>query len=231
MSGSVTGVVRDSAGLPQIGAEVQLLRPDLSVVTSVYTDSFGRFTIASILPGHYALKAMDTSFLPSLRENVRVRGGRTVVNLTLNTLYEVIQWLPAEPRSSNARRDDWAWTLRSAADRPLLRWLEDGPLVVLSDGSGDAAQAQSPLDGHRPGRNLRRKRRALLRHCRRHPLQQPGIAGARRFCAGHQREPWSRCSASARISAMPARFSRSPRSRFIPISMSAQRRNRSSRPP
>jgi hypothetical protein len=145
VSGSVTGVVRDSAGMPQIGAEVQLLRPDLSVVTSVYTNSFGRFTIASILPGHYALKAMDTSFLPSLRENVHVRGSRMVVNLTLNTLYEVVQWLPAEPRSNNARRDDWAWTLRSAADRPLLRWLEDGPLVMVSDGSGAPPKLKARL--------------------------------------------------------------------------------------
>jgi hypothetical protein len=36
----------------------------------------------------------------------------------------------------NAQKDDWKWTLRSAANRPLLRWLEDGPLVVVSDGSG-----------------------------------------------------------------------------------------------
>jgi hypothetical protein len=47
-----------------------------------------------------------------------------------------MQWLPAEPRAGNAQNDDWAWTLRSAANRPLLRWLEDGPLVVVSDGTG-----------------------------------------------------------------------------------------------
>ena len=134
-SGSVSGLVRDSAGVPQIGAVVQLLRPDLTVIASVYTNSDGRFTIPSILPGRYAVKAMGTSFLPSLRENVRVRAS-TVVNLTLNTLYEVMQWLPTEPRDANAQKDDWAWTLRSAANRPLLRWLEDGPLVVVSDGSG-----------------------------------------------------------------------------------------------
>ena len=93
----------DSAGVPQIGAVVQLLRPDLSVVATVYTSSKGRFSFASVLPGHYAVKAMGTSFLPSLRENVRVRTS-TVVNLTLNTLYEVMQWLPAEPRA--ARRPE-----------------------------------------------------------------------------------------------------------------------------
>lgn len=143
-SASVSGLVRDSAGAPQIGAEVQLLRPDLSVVASVYTDSAGRFLISSLAPGRYALKAMGPSFLPALRENVRVRGG-TVVNLTLNTLYEVIQWLPAQPRAGNSQNDDWAWTLRSAANRPLLRWLEDGPLVVVTDGSGAMPKLKARL--------------------------------------------------------------------------------------
>jgi hypothetical protein len=127
--------VHDSAGVPQIGAQVELLRPDLSIIASVYTDSSGRFTITPVLPGRYAVKAMGAWFLPALRENVRVRAS-TVVNLTLNTLYEVMQWLPAEPRAVNAHKDDWAWTLRSAANRPLLRWLEDGPLVVTTEGPG-----------------------------------------------------------------------------------------------
>jgi hypothetical protein len=134
-AGSISGSVRDSAGVPQIGAEVQLLRPDMSVIADVYTNSSGHFIISSVLPGRYAVKAMGAWFLPSLREDVRVRAN-TVVNLTLNTLYEAMQWLPAEPRAGNAQKDDWAWTLRSASNRPLLRWLEDGPLVVVSDGSG-----------------------------------------------------------------------------------------------
>jgi len=141
---SVSGVVRDSAGVPQIGAEVQLLRSDLTVVARVYTNGKGRFDIASILPGRYALKAMGMSYLPALRENVRVRTG-TVVNLTLNTLYEAMQWLPAEPRGGGSQQDDWAWTLRSAANRPLLRWLEDGPLVVVTDGPSATPKLKARL--------------------------------------------------------------------------------------
>ncbi len=142
--GSVSGVVRNSAGVPQIGAIVQLLRPDLNVVAIVYTDDKGQFTIPSVLPGRYSVKAMESSFLPSLREGVHVRRA-TVVNLTLNTLYEVMQWLPVQSRAVNAPKDDWAWTLRSAANRPLLRWLEDGPLVVVSDGSGAKPKLKARL--------------------------------------------------------------------------------------
>jgi hypothetical protein len=143
-SGSVSGVVRDSTGMAQIGAEVQLLRPDMTVIASVYTNETGHFAIPSVLPGRYAIKAMGESFLPSLREDVRVRTS-TVVNLTLNTLYEAMQWLPSEPRAVNTEQDDWKWTLRSAANRPLLRWLEDGPLVVVSDGSGTAPRLKARL--------------------------------------------------------------------------------------
>lgn len=143
-TGAVSGVVRDSAGVPQIGAVVQLLRPDLSVVASVYTNDQGRFLIKPVLPGHYAVKAMAESFLPSLRENVRIHSS-TVVDLTLNTLYEVMQWLPSEPRKGKSGDDDWMWTLRSAANRPLLRWLEDGPLVVETDGKGSTPKLKARL--------------------------------------------------------------------------------------
>jgi len=142
--GSISGVIRNSAGVPQMGAVVELLRPDMSVIASAYTNSKGTYTFADILPGKYAVKAMGALFLPSLRENVRVRAN-TVVNLTLNTLYEVMQWLPAETRTAGASKDDWEWTLRSAANRPLLRWLEDGPLVVVSDRPGSRPKLKARL--------------------------------------------------------------------------------------
>lgn len=141
---TISGLIADSAGVPQIGAVVQLLRPDMTVIATAYTTSKGRFSFASVLPGKYAVKAMGTSFLPSLRENVRVRTS-TIVNLTLNTLYEVMQWLPAERRDATSEQDDWKWTLRSAANRPLLRWLEDGPLVVVSEKAGAAPKLKARL--------------------------------------------------------------------------------------
>src|ERR1035441_10695750 len=43
----------DSTGVPQMGAVVQLLRPDMTVLASVYTNSKGRFSFTTVLPGHY----------------------------------------------------------------------------------------------------------------------------------------------------------------------------------
>ncbi|HEX3663583.1 MAG TPA: carboxypeptidase-like regulatory domain-containing protein [Acidobacteriaceae bacterium] len=141
---SLTGVVRDSRGTPQIGAAVELLRPDFSVVTEAYTDEHGRYRLAAILPGVYEVKASGALFLPTLRENLRVLGGsKLVVNLTLDTLYEAFRWLPAKPRQADEPKDDWTWTLRLSANRPLLRLLQDGPLVVVTNGDGSAPELKA----------------------------------------------------------------------------------------
>ncbi len=141
---TVSGKVTDSRGTAQMGAIVQLLLPDQSIAASVLTDERGLYRIAGVLPGKYSIKAMGTNYLPTLRENLRLRTA-TVVNLTLNSLYEVVQWLPARSKGDDAALDDWAWTLRSAENRPLLRWLEDGPLVVVNDGEGKPPHLKARL--------------------------------------------------------------------------------------
>jgi hypothetical protein len=141
---SLAGVVRDSRGAPQAGATVELLRPDFSVVSEAFTDEHGRYRLETILPGIYELKVSGAMFLPTLRENLNVMGGtKLVVNLTLNTLYEAFRWLPAKPRQADEPKDDWTWTLRLSANRPLLRLLEDGPLVVVSNGEGAAPELKA----------------------------------------------------------------------------------------
>ncbi len=143
-SSSVSGVVRDSHGTPQVGAVVELLRPDFSVASEVYTDDRGRYRIHSIIPGLYDVKASGTLFLPTLRENLRLlASSKMVVNLTLSTLYEAFRWLPAQPRQADEPKDDWTWTLRLSANRPLLRLLQDGPLVLVTDGDGSAPELKA----------------------------------------------------------------------------------------
>jgi hypothetical protein len=66
-----------------------------------------------------------------------------VVNLTLDTLYEAFRWLPARPRPADEPKDDWTWTLRLSANRPLLRLLQDGPLVLVTNGDGSAPELKA----------------------------------------------------------------------------------------
>ena len=153
---TVSGVVRDARGTPQMGAMVELLAANAIVVGRVYTNVRGAFTFDHIFPGTYQIKATGDSFLPTLREDLRLRArSKLVVNLTLSTLFEAIQWLPAQPRSPDEPSDDWKWTLRSSSNRPLLRLLQDGPLVVLSgDDHGSAPQLAARVEVSSPGREF-----------------------------------------------------------------------------
>lgn len=142
--GTVSGVVRDAKGTPQIGALVQLMKPDLSVIAETFTDDRGRYSLTSVLPGIYGVKATASLFLPTLRENLHLASNsKMVVNLTLDTLYEAFRWLPAQSRQADEPRDDWEWTLRLSANKPLLRMLQDGPLVVVSEGDGQNASLKA----------------------------------------------------------------------------------------
>ncbi len=114
-----------------MGALVEVLSAAAPALTA-FTDSHGAYTVTGLPPGLYHVKVTATAFLPSIRENVVVKAGTSlIVNVTLNTLFEALQLLPA--RKQNARQeDDWKWTLRSTSNRPILRVVDDGPLVVAS---------------------------------------------------------------------------------------------------
>jgi Carboxypeptidase regulatory-like domain len=143
---TVSGVVRDGRGTPQMGAMVELLAANATVIARAFTNDRGAFTFDRIFPGTYQIKATGDSFLPTLREDLKLSShSKVIVNLTLSTLFEAIQWLPAQPRTPDEPSDDWKWTLRSSSNRPLLRLLQDGPLVVLSGndhGSGPQLAAR-----------------------------------------------------------------------------------------
>jgi len=129
--GSITGYVRSAAGVPQMGAMVEVLGTAAHNLR-VFTDENGFYSASGLLPGVYSVKAYSTSFLPALREHVGLRPGSSVmVNLKLSGLLEAIQF-PA--MRGPADDDDWKWVLRSASNRPILRMLDDGSLVAASAG-------------------------------------------------------------------------------------------------
>jgi hypothetical protein len=124
---TVTGTVRDAAGIQQIGVLVQLLSANHAVQAAAYTDANGNFKIEALNPGVFELRASSAMYMPAMAENIALKlGTHAVVNLTLNTLTEALQWLPAHPRTASEPADDWKWTLRSPANRPILRMLDDG---------------------------------------------------------------------------------------------------------
>jgi hypothetical protein len=121
----VSGVVRDVHGTPQMGALVELFSVDASAIVTAFTDDHGRYRLSSVLPGHYQIRATAAFLVPVTRTNLRLQAGAAaVVNLTMSTLFEAENWLPAQKRRADEPVDDWKWTLRSTASRPLLRLLD-----------------------------------------------------------------------------------------------------------
>ncbi len=130
----LSGRVVDSLGKPQFGAIIELFSSAATQPVRVYTDAKGFYSVTHLLPGTYFIKATADSFLPSIRENVSLQSGsHLMINITLNTLFEAFQLLPPTKQAGKTEDDEWRWTLRSAANRPILRVLDDNsPLVVVS---------------------------------------------------------------------------------------------------
>jgi len=120
--GAISGYVRNTSGHPQMGAVVEILGAAHSTLT-VFTDDAGHFSASGLLPGLYTVKVTAPSFLPALREKLDLDPGATLnINITLSTLLGFMQLGPVRNVSDD---DDWKWTLRSVANRPILRVLDD----------------------------------------------------------------------------------------------------------
>jgi Carboxypeptidase regulatory-like domain len=136
--GAISGYVRDASGIPQMGAVVEIAGSAARTLT-VFTDGAGFYSATDLLPGLYAIKVSVPSFLPALREKVGLQpGGSVHLNITLNTLLNAIR---VSPRVGTADDDDWKWTLRSVANRPVLRVLDD----PASSSSANVEQADHDL--------------------------------------------------------------------------------------
>ena len=130
---AVHGIVRDAQGVAQMGVLVQVLTGTSALAGAAYTDMSGRYRVAHLVPGRYQIKASAALFAPAVRNNLMLPvGGRSAVDLTLMTMFESTAWLPAERRRADEPSDDWKWTLRSSASRPILRLVDDDAVLISS---------------------------------------------------------------------------------------------------
>ena len=140
---AISGTVKDSAGVPQIGASVQIFTSAATLGATVFTDDRGFYSADNLLPGIYQMRVTAISFLPALRENVTLRAGtRVLIDVTLTSLSDVLQSMP-QRRSSRTQPDDWHWTLRSM-NRPVLH-------VVDPDNKEDDAAFAQPEGAEKQG--------------------------------------------------------------------------------
>jgi len=134
--GSISGYVRSSDGIPQMGAVVEVLGSAAHALR-VFTDEKGFYSASGLLPGTYSVRVFAPLFLPVSRERIGLlAGGSAVVDVTLSTLFDAVRLAPLR---SSGDDDDWNWVLRSISDRPILRILPGGP--------APATTAQSMANG------------------------------------------------------------------------------------
>jgi hypothetical protein len=130
--GAVVEILGSEVG-SKIGSEIGSASRSLTT----FTDGLGFYSAAGLLPGVYSVKVSAPSFLPTVLERVGlVSGAHLKVNVTLNTLLGALDVgrIRAVPDD-----DDWKWTLRSVANRPILR--------VFDDPQQSAEKQDHPLSG------------------------------------------------------------------------------------
>lgn len=140
--GFISGVVRDSSGIPQLGATVELLAEAPGVVSSrqLLTNTQGMFKAENLQPGLYSIRVTLAGFLPTFEKHIQITSNlTTVVRIELESLYASIEQLRRAPTNASVEPDDWKWVLRSTSGlRPVLQWheedTEDSSAVVADTG-------------------------------------------------------------------------------------------------
>jgi hypothetical protein len=141
VQGILSGVVRDTAGTPQMGASVEVI-PESAAGASAsgvgfFTNTQGVFRGERLAPGFYTIRVTLAGFLPTLEKHVRVTANlTTLVRIQLESMFASLEQLRRAPSSAATETDDWKWVLRSASSaRPVLQWVDPDPLGTVTTDS------------------------------------------------------------------------------------------------
>jgi hypothetical protein len=129
--GKLSGLVRDSSGVPQLGATVAVLSetPGVAATYQFLTNSEGVFNGEKLAPGPYTLRVTLAGFLPFLEKHIQISPNlTTTIRIQLESMFASIEQLRRPPTATAAEADDWKWVLRSASGlRPVLQWNDPDP--------------------------------------------------------------------------------------------------------
>jgi Carboxypeptidase regulatory-like domain len=142
LSGSISGVVRNSSGVPQMGATVFLFNSSEKLLGRVMTNDRGLFGFGLLTPAIYSVRVSLASFVPAVKQKIAVQPGmQSLLYVDLASVLSSIELVYAKPGDGALMSDDWKWVLKeSAATRPVLRMLPSDIGVAPQQGP---AQNQS----------------------------------------------------------------------------------------
>ncbi len=138
--GSISGQVRNTAGVTQMGAIVQLYNRYERLVQKVLTSPDGRFRFDSLSPDTYSIRVNLNSYVPAMRQAIPVRAGMdSFLSIQLANLFSSIELVYTAPGQIGILSDDWKWVLRSStATRPVLRLTPGWSGVRTASGTGSS---------------------------------------------------------------------------------------------
>jgi Carboxypeptidase regulatory-like domain len=142
LSGSIAGVVRNSSGVPQMGASVFLFNRSEHLLNRALTNERGMFGFGLLTPDVYSVRVSLTSFVPAVKEKIAVQPGmQSLLYVYLASVLSSIELVYAKPGEGALMSDDWKWVLKeSASTRPVLR-------ILPGDSGSDPSQSQSSSGG------------------------------------------------------------------------------------
>jgi len=90
VQGILSGVVRDAAGTPQMGASVEVI-PELAAASAplgFFTNTQGIFRGERLAPGFYTVRVTLAGFLPTLEKHIRVSANlTTLVRIQMESIF------------------------------------------------------------------------------------------------------------------------------------------------
>ncbi|MGH9678689.1 MAG: carboxypeptidase regulatory-like domain-containing protein [Candidatus Acidiferrales bacterium] len=134
--GTLSGVVLDPSGTPQMGATVFLISEDLGgrTVLRLLSNQYGVFVTHHVKPGKYAVRVTLVGYLPTIDRDVAVAADlTTMLRVRMDSVFASLDTLRRKSDTS-AEPDDWKWVLRSAtATRTILQWRDsDSPFSTVA---------------------------------------------------------------------------------------------------
>jgi hypothetical protein len=124
LTGAISGIVTDGAGVPQMGATVLLYNRAERLYQRILTDDQGNFSFNGLGPDVYSIKVTLASFVPALKAGIQVQAGvRSMLNISLANVFSSVTLVFPGSEQGAIMSDEWKWVLRtSTATRPVLRF-------------------------------------------------------------------------------------------------------------
>jgi Carboxypeptidase regulatory-like domain len=145
--GTISGVVLDPSGTPQMGASVWLISEDAGgrTVAQILSNQNGAFFTDHLKPGEYAVRVSVAGFLPAMERHVAVMSNlTTLLRVQVETIFSSLDTLRGKS-DTPAEQDDWKWVLRSStATRTILQWVDADSQIASNTLGTDLPNARRP---------------------------------------------------------------------------------------